>query len=76
MHFLYVFNFISAPMEIINLQPDETPENSQKNLVFIGVMTAKDFLKVRANAVYNTWGKSVTGKIAFFSSEGSYSDGE
>uniref|UniRef100_A0A182KC49 Hexosyltransferase n=1 Tax=Anopheles christyi TaxID=43041 RepID=A0A182KC49_9DIPT len=34
-------------------------------------MTAKDFLQGRARAVYETWGKRVPGKIAFFSSQDS-----
>lgn len=38
-------------------------------------MTAKDFLAGRAKAVYDTWGKEVPGRLAFFSSEGSYLDG-
>lgn len=38
-------------------------------------MTAKNFLKGRANAVYDTWGKRVPGRIAFFSSEDSVADG-
>lgn len=37
-------------------------------------MTAKIFLEGRAAAVYHTWGKEVPGKIAFFSSEKSYSE--
>lgn len=37
-------------------------------------MTAKDFLHDRAEAVYDTWGKEVPGRLAFFSSEGSVSD--
>ena len=48
-----------------NLQSRE----SSKNLVFVGVMTANKFLGTRAKAVYETWGKNVPGKIAFFSSE-------
>lgn len=47
---------------------------SQSNLVFVGVMTSKEFLIDRAKAVYDTWGKEVPGRLAFFSSEGSYSD--
>lgn len=66
----------SAPLEIINLTAEETPANSQRTLVFVGVMTSKDFLETRAKAVYNTWGKSVPGRIAFFSSEGSSCDGK
>lgn len=38
-------------------------------------MTAKGFIDKRAKAVYNTWGKNVPGRIAFFSSEGSTSAG-
>lgn len=37
-------------------------------------MTAKDFLNDRALAVYDTWGREVPGRLAFFSSEGSASD--
>lgn len=42
---------------------------STKNLVFVGVMTAHKYLSSRAKAVYETWGETVPGKIAFFSSE-------
>lgn len=66
---------IPDPFEIINLRNNETVENSQRNFVFIGVMTANNFLKGRAKAVYDTWGKTVPGRIAFFSSEGSTSYG-
>ncbi|XP_058443998.1 chondroitin sulfate synthase 1 isoform X2 [Malaya genurostris] len=61
-----------SALEIIGLHPSETPENSQHNLVFVGVMTAKDFLPSRAKAVYETWGKNIPGRIAFFSSEESF----
>uniref|UniRef100_A0A1A9W8P6 Hexosyltransferase n=1 Tax=Glossina brevipalpis TaxID=37001 RepID=A0A1A9W8P6_9MUSC len=63
-----------TPFEIIGLDPEETIHNSQKTLVLVGVMTAKTFIEGRAKAVYNTWGKEVPGRIAFFSSEGSNSD--
>ncbi|XP_073829400.1 chondroitin sulfate synthase [Musca autumnalis] len=62
------------PFEIIGLKPEDTIQNSQKNLVFVGVMTAKNFIEGRAKAVYDTWGKEVPGRIAFFSSEGSFSE--
>lgn len=64
-----------SPFDIINMQPDEMVETSSKNLLFVGVMTAKNFLQGRAKAVYDTWGKEVPGRIAFFSSEGSYAAG-
>ncbi|XP_067639978.1 LOW QUALITY PROTEIN: chondroitin sulfate synthase 1 [Eurosta solidaginis] len=63
-----------TPFEIIGMNPEEeTTKTSQRNLVFVGVMTAKNFIEGRARAVYDTWGKEVPGRIAFFSSEGSYS---
>ncbi|EDW27055.1 GL16444 [Drosophila persimilis] len=65
---------LKTPNEIIGLEDEDTIQNSQRNLVFVGVMTAKSFLEGRARAVYDTWGKEVPGRIAFFSSEGSYSE--
>ncbi|XP_053678321.1 chondroitin sulfate synthase 1 [Anopheles nili] len=62
-----------SALDIIGLQPSELPTNSQRNLVFVGVMTAKDFLEGRARAVYDTWGRQVPGKMAFFSSQDSVS---
>ncbi|XP_053948348.1 chondroitin sulfate synthase 1 [Anastrepha ludens] len=63
-----------SPFEIIGMNPEEeTIKTSQRNLVFVGVMTAKNFIEGRARAVYDTWGKEVPGRIAFFSSENSYS---
>ena len=58
-------------MEFISLEANELPHNSPNNLVLVGVMTARNFLQDRAKAVFDTWGQSVPGRIAFFSSEGS-----
>jgi len=44
-----------------------------KNLVFIGVMTAQKYLDTRAKSVFNTWGRSIPGKMSFFSRSGSSS---
>lgn len=60
-----------GPLGIISLDTSDTMTTSQRNLVFVGVMTAKEFLNDRAKAVYETWGKEVPGRMAFFSSEGS-----
>lgn len=38
-------------------------------------MTAKSFLNGRAKAVFDTWGRDVPGRIAFFSSEDSIAEG-
>uniref|UniRef100_A0A182J0V2 Hexosyltransferase n=1 Tax=Anopheles atroparvus TaxID=41427 RepID=A0A182J0V2_ANOAO len=64
-----------SALDIIGLQPSETPSNSQSTLVFVGVMTAKEFLQGRARAVYDTWGRQIPGKIAFFSSQDSSAPG-
>ncbi|XP_075209798.1 chondroitin sulfate synthase [Lycorma delicatula] len=45
--------------------------NNGPGLLFVGVMTAKKYLDTRAAAVYDTWGKEIPGKLAFFSSEDS-----
>lgn len=62
------------PMELIGLQDNETIENSDSTLLFVGVMTAEKYLTTRAKAVYETWGSDLPGKIAFFSSEYSYDE--
>lgn len=60
------------PLKIIGFEdPSVTPHNSQQSLVFVGVMTAQKYLSTRAVAVYETWGKELPGRIAFFSSEAS-----
>uniref|UniRef100_A0A2M4BCY8 Hexosyltransferase n=1 Tax=Anopheles marajoara TaxID=58244 RepID=A0A2M4BCY8_9DIPT len=61
----------NSALDIIGLQSTEWPTNSQNTLVFVGVMTAKDFLQGRARAVYETWGRQIPGRIAFFSSQDS-----
>jgi chondroitin sulfate synthase len=40
-----------------------------KNLVIIGVMTAKKYLDTRAKAVFDTWSPHIPGKLFFFTSE-------
>lgn len=37
-------------------------------LLFVGVMTAEKYLSTRALAIQRTWGKSLAGRLAFFSS--------
>ena len=56
------------PMKIIGLSSEETVHNSRKTLLFVGVMTAQKYLSTRATAVYETWGRELPGRIAFFTS--------
>jgi chondroitin sulfate synthase len=53
------------------LKDDERINSSTSSLVFVGVMTAEKYLDTRAKAVYETWGRELPGRIAFFSSESS-----
>ncbi|KAL6435518.1 hypothetical protein ACFW04_005474 [Cataglyphis niger] len=53
------------------LKDDERINSSTTSLLFVGVMTAEKYLDTRAKAVYESWGKELPGKIAFFSSESS-----
>uniref|UniRef100_A0A1B6DYF9 Hexosyltransferase n=1 Tax=Clastoptera arizonana TaxID=38151 RepID=A0A1B6DYF9_9HEMI len=60
------------PLDILGI-PDEEIGNlgNSSFLVFTGVMTADVFLNTRAVGVYETWGKHLRGRIAFFSGENS-----
>ncbi|KAG5875869.1 hypothetical protein JTB14_012729 [Gonioctena quinquepunctata] len=60
-----------TPYQLIN---QENARASNKNLLFVGVMTASKYLDTRAKAVYDTWGRDVPGKVMFFSSGFSYSE--
>ena len=44
---------------------DELQFNNRQ-LIFVGVMTAETFLQTRAQAVFDTWGKNLAGKQTFF----------
>ncbi|XP_047532573.1 chondroitin sulfate synthase 1 [Vanessa atalanta] len=63
------------PLSIIDLRTDETIYNSNRTLVFVGVMTAEQYLTTRARAVFDTWAQDLPGRIAFFSSEVSRAPG-
>ncbi|KAJ4451663.1 hypothetical protein ANN_03133 [Periplaneta americana] len=57
------------PLRIIGMTVSgETVHNSRKTLLFVGVMTAHKYLATRARAVYETWGREIPGRIAFFTS--------
>lgn len=53
---------------------DHEPIQEEKNLIYIGVMTAQEFLETRARSTHLTWAKSLPGKINFFSRSNSFSD--
>ncbi|XP_018025751.1 chondroitin sulfate synthase 1 [Hyalella azteca] len=62
---------VEDPFDIVGADRGMFPHNSDKNLVFIGVMTAQQYLDTRAVAAYETYAKQIPGKIAFFTSESS-----
>lgn len=47
------------------------PEDTPRNFLYVGVMTAKKYLDTRAVAAYRTWAPYIPGKVEFFSSQGS-----
>jgi len=61
-HLTYKKNF--RPRKLTN---DSQSDNS--HFIFVGVITAEAFLQTRAQAVFDTWGKNVAGKLTFFSSQ-------
>lgn len=71
-----VYEDINDAFRIVGLDRNTNTHNSAKNLVFVGVMTAHQYLDTRAKAVYETWGRHLPGKIAFFSSETSTTSAE
>jgi hypothetical protein len=69
---LYAKIYVTPESADSNNKIFETIEPKNK-LVFIIAMTAQKFLDTRSRAVYETWGKNIAGKIAFFSRAGSKS---
>ncbi|GBP61743.1 Chondroitin sulfate synthase 1 [Eumeta japonica] len=65
----------SDPLELVGLAADEKPATSNRTLVFVGVMTAAQYLETRARAVHETWARELPGRLAFFSSAGSRAAG-
>ncbi|XP_020372360.1 chondroitin sulfate synthase 1 [Rhincodon typus] len=51
--------------------PPEKAEASDSRLVYVGVMSAKKYLRSRAIAAQRTWAQHIPGRVEFFSSEGS-----
>ncbi|XP_054468445.1 chondroitin sulfate synthase 3 [Anoplopoma fimbria] len=47
------------------------PASRPTRFLYVGVMTAKKYLRSRAVAAYETWVSSIPGKVEFFSSAGS-----
>lgn len=68
----YLFQEIEDPFTLLQVNQTNYPENSDRNLLFVGVMTAHQYLDTRAVAVHETWGQQVPGNIAFFTSENSF----
>ncbi|XP_062921864.1 chondroitin sulfate synthase 1 isoform X2 [Mobula hypostoma] len=46
-------------------------EASASRFMYVGVMSAKKYLRSRALAAYRTWARHIPGRVEFFSSEGS-----
>ncbi|XP_067873771.1 chondroitin sulfate synthase 1 [Heterodontus francisci] len=51
--------------------PPEQADASDSRFVYVGVMSAKKYLRSRAVAAQRTWARHIPGRVEFFSSEGS-----
>ena len=60
-----------ANSDLSQITPE--PPDPPKNMIFVGVMTAKKYLRSRAVAVNRTWARTIPGRVNFFSSGGSAS---
>ena len=50
---------------------DESNTRTQSDLMFVGVLTAKEYQSTRAVAINETWANEIPGKVIFFSGENS-----
>lgn len=65
--------------EVYNLNPtydDDGSSSGRKGFLLIGVMTAKKYIDNRAPIAFETWAKSINGRVIFFTSEGSVSNND
>ena len=57
-------------LRLVGMNTDKLGLSSNKNLVFIGIITADQYLNTRVPAVFQTWLKTIPGKAAVFAREG------
>ena len=55
---------------------EKFPNNSDKNLVFVGIMTAQQFMNSRIPAVYESWAGDVPGEVAIYGNEMAFAYGK
>ena len=53
------------------IQTGQIKTDSQADLMLVGVFTAKEFMNTWVTAIYETWARSIHGKVIFFSGENS-----
>lgn len=59
----------SSDLDPTKWSPDSWEDGNK--LLLVGVMTAKKYLNSRAIAAYDTWARTIPGRVIFFSSDGS-----
>ena len=74
-----LFHNSQALVKNLSVMPTELlgsgrPKGSVKQLVLIGVMTAKKYLHTRVLAAYNTWVSTIPGQVIFYSCVGTESE--
>ena len=55
--------------DLINADKNKFPNNSDKNLVFVGILTAQSYLNSRVPTLFDTWVNDIPGDVAVFAKE-------
>ncbi|KAK7492406.1 hypothetical protein BaRGS_00016279 [Batillaria attramentaria] len=61
---------VKADIAQHNVAGNSVEDLATSNLLFVGVMTSRRYLRTRAKAIYDTWGSLLNGSIVFFVGEG------
>ena len=61
--FYGVLHFCSLPPHTVNNLP---PQQTDQTFLYVGVITSEKYLSTRAQALYDTWGSRIPGRLEFF----------
>ncbi|KAI8507347.1 Chondroitin sulfate synthase 1 [Branchiostoma belcheri] len=63
-------NEVQDPFSVSQRRNNVTGGKHEENHVYVGVMTAEKYLSTRAVAVYETWARTIRGRVEFFTAGG------
>ena len=75
MSLIYTLTSGKFPKDMFEVfqQETKTKNNIHTELMLVGILTAKKYVNTRMMAANNTWTKTISGKVLFFSGEDSSS---